>query len=213
MHNDFFVDIGPTLAKWIPNVNKSPLSYIGSLLTESIYLEPVTEKRNQYIDKPIKGYSNQVFDDTNSMSLKISSEILVKPLTNNYNLSLTKVIFPSQLKIANVIPLYKSDDHMLFDNDRPVSALWILLKVSEKNDVWYSFNLHWNISDSTRKSILHSKKHLPIWRCFHSYKLLKMVNMLLVFSLIFKRLWYCWLWYLVRQIRSFWNQRFCSFLV
>ena len=68
----------------------------------------------------------------NSMSLKISSEILVKPLTNICNLSLTQRIFPSQLKIANVIPLYKSDDPMLFDNYRPVSVLCVLSKVFEK---------------------------------------------------------------------------------
>ena len=36
----------------------------------------------------------------NSMSLKISSEFLVKPLTNLCNLSLTQVIFPSQLKMS-----------------------------------------------------------------------------------------------------------------
>ena len=44
--NDFFVNIGPTLAKSIPQVDKSPLSYMGNRLTESIYLEPVTEKKN-----------------------------------------------------------------------------------------------------------------------------------------------------------------------
>ena len=42
--NDFFVNIGPKLAKSITIVNKSPLSYTGNRLTVSIYLEPVTEK-------------------------------------------------------------------------------------------------------------------------------------------------------------------------
>ena len=41
--NDF-VDIGPTLTKPMPLVNESPLSYMGNRLTESIYLEPVTDK-------------------------------------------------------------------------------------------------------------------------------------------------------------------------
>ena len=72
----------------------------------------------------------------NSMSLKISSEILVKPLalTNICNFSVTQGIFPSQLKIANVIPLYKSDDPMLFNNYRPVSVL-CSFKGFWKNDV------------------------------------------------------------------------------
>ena len=41
--NDFFVNIGPTLAKSIPKVNESPLSYMGNRLIESIYMESVTE--------------------------------------------------------------------------------------------------------------------------------------------------------------------------
>ena len=40
-------------------------------------------------------------------------------------------IFPDELKIANVIPLYKVDDRMSFNNDRPVSLLCILSKVFE----------------------------------------------------------------------------------
>ena len=59
--NDFFVNSGPTVAKSIPKVNKSPLNYMRNRLTESIYLIPVTEKINQYIDKRIKGYSKRVW--------------------------------------------------------------------------------------------------------------------------------------------------------
>ena len=126
--NDFFVNIGPTLAKSIPKVNKCPLSYIGNRLTESIYLELVYEKEINTLISSIKDTATR-FDDMNSMSLEISSEILVKPLTNICNLSLTQGIFPSQLKIANVILLYKSYDPMLFNNYRPVSVLCVLSKV------------------------------------------------------------------------------------
>ena len=56
----------------------------------------------------------------------------MKPMTHICNLSLTQGIFPSQLKIANVIPLYKSDDPMLFNKNRPVSVLCVLSKVFEK---------------------------------------------------------------------------------
>ena len=41
--NDFFINIGPTLAKSIPHKNKSPSSYLGNRLTENIYLVPVNE--------------------------------------------------------------------------------------------------------------------------------------------------------------------------
>ena len=41
-------------------------------------------------------------------------------------------MFPNQLKMANVIPLYKSEDPMLFNHYRPVSLLCVLSKVFEK---------------------------------------------------------------------------------
>ena len=104
--NDFFINIGPTLAKSIPHVNKSPLSYLGNRLTESIYLAPVSENEIGQLIKSLKDTAAG-FDDLNAMCLKISSQFLVKPLTHICNFSLSQGIFPVQLKIANVIPLYK----------------------------------------------------------------------------------------------------------
>ena len=92
--NNFFVNIGPTLAKSIPKVNESPLSYMGNRLIESIYLEPVTENQINTLIKALKDTATG-FDNMNSMSLKISSETLVKPLTHICNFSLTQGIFPS----------------------------------------------------------------------------------------------------------------------
>ena len=129
--NDFFINIGPTLAKSIPCVNKSPLSYLGNRLTESIYLALVNENEIGQLIKSLKD-TTAGFDDLNSMCLKISSRFLLKPLTHICNLSISQGIFPEQLKIANVIPLYKSDDSMSFNNYRPVSVLCVLSKIFEK---------------------------------------------------------------------------------
>ena len=129
--NDFFINIRPTLAKSIPCVNKSPLSYLGNRLTESIYLAPVSENEIGQLIKSLKD-TTAGFDDLNSMCLKISSRFLLKPLTHICNLSISQGIFPEQLKIANVIPLYKSDDSMSFNNYRPVSVLCVLSKIFEK---------------------------------------------------------------------------------
>ena len=48
------------------------------------------------------------------------------------NLSITKGIFPSELKIARVIPLFKSGDPTSFSNYRPVSVLPIFSKILER---------------------------------------------------------------------------------
>ena len=70
--DDLFVNIGPTLAKSIPKVNKSPLSYMGNRLTESIYLIPVTEKEINTLISASKDTATG-FDDMISMSLRASS--------------------------------------------------------------------------------------------------------------------------------------------
>ena len=66
------------------------------------------------------------------MSLKLCSQYVTQPLTHICNLSLTYGVFPDQMKVANVIPLYKSDEPMIFSHYRPVSILCTLSKVFEK---------------------------------------------------------------------------------
>ena len=52
------------------------------------------------------------------------------------NLSLNQGIFPTEMKVANVIPLYKANNPDVFNNYRPVSLLCTLSKVLER--VMYS---------------------------------------------------------------------------
>ena len=133
--NDFFVNVGPTLAKCIPKIDKSPLEHMGNRVTESIYLNPVTHEEIKQILFSLKN-SATGWDDIGASILKLSSESIVQPLSVVCNLSLSEGIFPHQLKIANVIPLYKSDDPMYFNHYRPVSLLCMLSKVFER--VMYS---------------------------------------------------------------------------
>ena len=104
---------------------------MGNGFTESIYLAPVSENEIGQLMKSLKDTAAG-FDDLYAMCLKISSQFLVKPLTHICNLSLSQGIFPEQLKIANVIPLYISDDSMLFNNYRPVSVSCVVSKIVEK---------------------------------------------------------------------------------
>ena len=62
----------------------------------------------------------------------MSLPFIYTPLTYISNLSLQEGVFPDELKIANVIPLFKSDDPELFNNYRPVSLLCTVSKVFER---------------------------------------------------------------------------------
>ena len=72
------------------------------------------------------------YDDIDSKSLKSIVHLIACPLTYVFNLSLSNGVFPMEMKISNVVPLFKGGDEMLFTNYRPVSLLITLSKVLER---------------------------------------------------------------------------------
>ena len=129
--NDFFINIGPHLAKSIPHVKRMPMSYLGDALQETIFLEPVTYEEINSIVSNLKNNARGS-DDISAVYLKMSLPSIANPLVYICNMSLSEGVFPTQLKMANVVPLYKCDDPMMFNHYRPVYLLCILSKVFEK---------------------------------------------------------------------------------
>ena len=71
--------------------------------------------------------------DTISVSIvKESIGIISEPLTHIINLSIQSGIVPDRMKIARVIPVFKSGDSSLLTNYRPVSVLPVFSKLLEK---------------------------------------------------------------------------------
>ena len=104
-------------------------------MVNSMFIEPVTDDEIHKIvislNKSAPGY-----DGVNAQVLELCILDIRQLLCYLCNRSLIEGIFPCEMKIANVLPLYKSGDPMLFNNYRPVSLLCILSKVFEK--VMYS---------------------------------------------------------------------------
>ena len=67
----------------------------------------------------------------NYLVKRVAKEISI-PLTIIFNLSITSGIFPNDLKIAKVIPIYKKDNPEIFPNYRPVSVLPCFSKILER---------------------------------------------------------------------------------
>ena len=72
-------------------------------------------------------------DDIDNKILKISAPVISETLTYIYNLCIAKCFFPSHLKTAKVIPLFKSGDCSEPSNYRPISILSVLSKPIEKH--------------------------------------------------------------------------------
>ena len=70
-------------------------------------------------------------DTIATYTIKLIVDNILPAVTHIVNLSIHQGVFPSQYKIAKVIPLLKKDDPLLAKNYRPVAILCILNKVIE----------------------------------------------------------------------------------
>ena len=61
----------------------------------------------------------------------MAKNVLVKPLTIIINQMIVTGIFPDQLKISKVIPLYKAKDQTILSNYRPIALLPSISKIFE----------------------------------------------------------------------------------
>ena len=128
--NTFFTNIGPSLASTIPTTNRNPLSYFPAY-AHSLFVAPTTELEISNLIKSLKNTAAGS-DGIPSHILKDVLPIIAPTITRIFNLSLSQGVFPHELKIARVIPIYKAGDKLSVNNYRPISLLPVLSKVLEK---------------------------------------------------------------------------------
>ena len=128
----YFTNIGPSLASKIPVSEKSHNSFLSPKLVNSLFLETANEQEIVEICNNCRS-GTAVGNDNISMNLiKETINLVISPLASIINLSITSGIVPKQLKIARVIPLYKSGEQDIFTNYRPVSVLPAFSKILER---------------------------------------------------------------------------------
>ena len=161
--NNFFVNIGPELASSITSI-VNPLSYVNNVMY-SIVIPNVSEYEIMQIILSLKN-SAAGWDEIPASVGKKCIQSYIKPLTYIINMSLMEGVFPYELKLAKVIPIYKSGDKKLLTNYRPISVLPFFSKIFEK--VMYNYivkhmesnNIIFNQQFGFRKK--HSTQHAVI---------------------------------------------------
>ena len=127
--------MGPNLANTIDVSNKDFEydTYLKDVnVSQSMFIKPTTENEILQI---IDSFKNKSSEDIDGISMKLIKRVkryVVAPLNYICNLSLKSGVFPDKMKIAKVLPLYKSNDKHNVSNYRPVSILPQFSKILEK---------------------------------------------------------------------------------
>ena len=131
--NEFFTNIGPSLAS---KIKSFPLAATDLLISRNIphsfFLEPTTAIEVSKIIDNLKSKTSTGHDDISPKLLKKTSRSVSHPLSHIANLSLERGIFPTTMKTAKVVPIFKSKDDTLFNNYRPISLLPAFSKILER---------------------------------------------------------------------------------
>lgn len=132
--NKFYINIGPSLAKSInQQTTKSVKDYLKTNSSgNSLYLYPTSVTEISNIINDLKPKLSSGYDDINPRLLKQTFISILDPITHIANSSMTTGIFPSNMKIAKVIPVYKKGKQNQFNNYRPISLLPVFSKILER---------------------------------------------------------------------------------
>ena len=138
-------DIATEFAKYFSTIGKNYANKINPSVTDiqsyiqnipnnpyTIYLNPTNTAEVTTLIHNLPNKTNKGYDDISNVMLKTLHLSIVGPLTTIFNKSLTEGCFPDLMKFADVVPLYKSKEHYLTNNYRPISLLITVSKLLEK---------------------------------------------------------------------------------
>ena len=104
--------------------------------------------------------------------LKDAAEVIKYPITSVINLSIRSQVFPNEMKVAKVKPLFKKKSRLEVGNYRPVIILPVASKILEKavfvqlnrylteNNILYEFQSGFRGKYSTDTCLLYLQDHI-----------------------------------------------------
>jgi len=129
--NHFFTNLANSLAGDFTR-NDDYKKYLSNPSIQSMYLSNVEKEE---LIKEIKQLNVNKSPGLDSISPKVilaSCDYISKPLLHIFNLSFSNGVFPTGMKVAKTIPLYKKNSRLDPGNYRPISLLSIFSKILER---------------------------------------------------------------------------------
>ena len=118
--------------KKIPKVKSNVKSYLSKHQIQLIFLNPVSENKIVNILNQLLVTSADGYDNFPSKFIKLTIEHIKKQLYKIFNASLPIGYFPDLLKIARVVPIFKSGNSKIISNYRYISILPYISKIIER---------------------------------------------------------------------------------
>jgi len=115
--------IGSQTNQNVPQSNEHFTKYMPRCNMHIMFLDPVAPSDVLLTTYNLKPKLSQGYDGISTKLSKETISIILQPITHIINRSFVTGIVPQDLKIAKVIPNYKSFDQSLLQNYRPVSLL------------------------------------------------------------------------------------------
>jgi hypothetical protein len=132
--NDYFVNIGKSLAEKIPEPKKEFVNYIkpNPTLMDSCAMHLTSSAEIIDIVNQMKNSESSGVDEVTITVIKSVIRYIAEPLSLIFNQCLCEGTFPEKMKTAKVCPVYKSGSKNEFTNYRPISILNSFSKILEK---------------------------------------------------------------------------------
>ena len=126
-----FANVGRKIAESCEQVDESFLHWLRGDFSSSFFYRPITSFDIQRILLSLKNKSCAL-EVVPVRVFKFISDVISPILCLLVNRSVMKGVFPDSLKVARVVPVYKSGDRTSAGNYRPISVLPTLSKVFER---------------------------------------------------------------------------------
>jgi len=129
--NSYFTAVAMNLDRDIPQNDVSPTEYMGDRVQSSLFVGPATEQDVKTVICSLKNGSGGLHT-VPIFIYKTCASVLSSIMAKLFNLSVSLGTFPSCLKVARVIPIFKAGNTSSPGNYRPISTLPIMSKIFEK---------------------------------------------------------------------------------
>jgi len=130
--NHFFTTAPQKIVDELPVSPGPPVVYYNNPTSFTFSSSPVTQAEIIEATSQLMPKKSEDFNGLSMFFIKKFIHVLSSPLLHLISKSLDTGVIPSQLKIAKVVPIFKSGDPLSPDNYRPISLLPNFSKILEK---------------------------------------------------------------------------------